>query len=66
MDYSDFDTWEFEGYDDTGWTWRRVTPEGKLRAPSRGSFQTLGECIRDARRYGLAYQADAKPVIKTG
>ena len=65
MDYREFDTWEFEGYDDTGWTWRRLTSDGKLRAPSCKSFHTLTECITDARRVGLAYDASAVPVIKT-
>ena len=34
------------------WTWRAYTQSGELALESRGSFDTLTDCMEDAKQHG--------------
>ena len=58
MNYCDFDRWEFVNDEVLHWTWRRFAADGHLRMPSRVTFQTLDDCVADARLYGFVDDED--------
>ena len=43
--------WKFFPGDDGLWIWRQIPPEGRA-VSSQDSFQSLSDCIADARRNG--------------
>ena len=40
------------------WRWRAFTQGGRFHAASGSSFETLNECIEDARRHGYSPPGD--------
>lgn len=55
--------WEFipriEGKDRAvRWSWQAFTQTGRHFNASDGSFETLTECVEDARRHGYSPPAD--------
>ena len=43
--------WKFFTGDNGQWVWRQIPPEGKA-VSSRDTFESLTDCIADARRNG--------------
>jgi len=37
-----------------GWTWRAYTQAGKLALHGERTFETLTECLTDAKRHGYS------------
>jgi hypothetical protein len=50
--FTDYDVWSFQKADTDSWNWRRTSPDGEVLLEGRGSFDSLEDCMGDARRHG--------------
>ena len=51
---TEYDVWTFKKDTNGRWIWIRYSPEGEAMAASRADYETLDDCLADARERGYA------------